>query len=116
MSDMMRGAPAPQPGMGGPPGGGMQAKQSVFNPTDMAAKVTKGDVRPNQTVGEFLQRNFGVSPQDPIEKLFANIKGQVKNATVPGKMGMPPTPSPAPQGAPMQKPPVQGMDSLISRL
>ena len=127
MGDMMRGGPAPQPGMGGSPqGGGMQAKQSVFNPADMASKVTKGDVRPDQTVEEFLQRNFGVSPQDPVQKLFASLKGQVQNSTGAGKMGMPPTPSPSPggaapmgaqRGAPMgASPPPQGMDDLVKRM
>jgi hypothetical protein len=120
MSDMMRpGAPP----MGGPPqGGGVQSKMSVFNPTDMAAKVSKGDIRPDQTVAEFMQRNFGVSPQDPVQKLMQNLKGQAQNATMAGKMGMPqgrPQPSPAGQmGAPAGPPPSQpgGLDSLINKL
>jgi len=120
MGDMMRGGPPPQPGTGGPPmGGGLQSKQSVFNPTDMAAKVSKGDIRPDQTVGEFLQRNFGVTPQDPVQKLFQNVKSQAQNSTVQGKMGMPPSPSPmsggaAPMGAPSGPP--QGLDDLMKRM
>lgn len=124
MGDMMRGAPPAQPGMGAAPpsGGGMQAKQSVFNPADMASKVTKGDIRQDQTVGEFLQRNFGVSPQDPVQKLFQSLKGQVQNSTGAGKMGMKPTPSPMPGGpSPMgggmpQSAPPSGMDDLIKRM
>ena len=123
MSDMMQGA-LPQ---GAPPPGARQdvkAKMSVFNPTDMAAKISKGDICPQQTVGEFLQRNFGVSPQDPVEKLFANIKGQAKNATMAGKMGMPSprpgqgAPAPAPQaGPPMpQGQPIRSMDDLAQRI
>jgi hypothetical protein len=104
MSDMMQGAPAPQPGV--------KDKMSVMNPTDLAAKVTKGDIRPQQTVGEFLQRNFGVSPQDPVEKLFANIKGQAQNATVAGKVGMPQ----APQAPPMPQQAPRGMDDLVKRM
>ena len=109
MSDMMQGAPTPQ--------SAMDAKASVFNPADMARKVTKGDVRPDQTVGEFLVKNFGVRPEDPVQKLFQNIKGQVQNRTAAGKVGM------APQGQMPQRPmtqrpaqPVGGMDDLINRL
>jgi hypothetical protein len=107
MSDMMGGAPAPQQGV--------ESKMSVFNPTDMASKVTKGDIRPQQTVGEFLQRNFGVTPQDPVEKLFANIKGQAKNATVAGKMGAPTPPAPGQPQMP-QRPPVRSLDDLTQRM
>ena len=122
MSDMMQGAPAPQPGQD------VKSKMSVFNPTDMAAKVSQGAIRPQQTVGEFLQRNFGVTPQDPVEKLFANIKGQAKNATVAGKMGAPtprpggPQPGPSrgggmpPGGQMPQQPPMRSMDDLAGRL
>lgn len=110
MSDMMQGGPpAPQPG------GDMRSKMSVLNPTDMAAKVTKGDVRPNQTVGEFLQRNFGVSPQDPVEKLFQSVKGQVKNATMAGKMGVQPPSQPSAPPQPGQAP-IGGMDDLVKRI
>jgi len=119
MSDMMRGMP-PGGGMpGGMPGGGMpggmggapggapggmdvRSKMSIMNPTDMAAKASRGDVRSQQSVGEFLQKNYGVSPQDPVEKLFAAVKSQAQNATVGGKMGMP-------QGAAPGGPPGGGM-------
>ena len=131
MSDMIQqGAPAPRPGQGMPPGGDVKSKMSVFNPTDMASKVSKGDIRQGQSVGEFLQRNFGVSPQDPVKKLFASLKGQAKNATVPGKMGMPspqgPKPGAPPGGRPQGPPggmppggqpqPMRGMDDLIKRM
>ncbi|KKL95330.1 hypothetical protein LCGC14_1855690 [marine sediment metagenome] len=120
MSDMM----GPATGPTGPqPGQDVRSKMSVLNPTDMASKLSSGDIRPQQTVGEFLQRNFGVTPQDPVEKLFANIKGQAQNATVPGKMGLPQgprgapppaaPPGMAPQGAP-QAP--RGMDDLMKRM
>ena len=127
MSDMMRPG-APPPG-GAPQGGGVQSKMSLFNPTDLAAKASNGDVRQNQTVGEFLQRNFGVSPQDPVQKLFQSLKGQAKNATVAGKMGMPqgaprpPQGAQRPQGPPRPQPgamPPQGkpggLDALISQM
>jgi hypothetical protein len=122
MSDMMR----PGPPMGGPPSGpppgGMDVrnKMSVMNPADMAAKVTRGDIRPNQSVGEFLQKNYGVSPTDPVQKLFAAVKAQAQNATVGGKMGAPPRPGGPPMGAapgapPMGAPPTS-MDDLANRL
>ena len=113
MSDMMMGGRPPMPPQGGgmpqgAPGGGMdvRSKMSIMNPTDMAAKASRGDVRPQQSVGEFLQRNYGVSPQDPVEKLFAAVKSQAQNATVAGKMGMPQRPQA--QGRPMQRPMPQG--------
>jgi len=126
MSDMMRGMQGgmpqgmPQGGTQGMPGGGMdvRSKMSILNPTDMAAKVSRGDVRPQQSVGEFLQRNYGVSPQDPVEKLFAAVKAQGQNATVPGKMrpqGMPGgMPGGMPQGMPPKAP--GNMDELVSRI
>jgi len=88
---------------------GVQGKMSVLNPTDMAAKVTKGDIRPNQTVAEFLQRNFGVSPNDPVQKLFQAAKGQVQNATMAGKMGV--SGGQPPAGAP--SPPPGNLDELM---
>ena len=120
---------APGGGMGGAPGGGMdvRSKMSMMNPTDMAAKASRGDVRPQQSVGEFLQKNYGVSPQDPVEKLFAAVKSQAQNATVPGKMGMPPQ-AQRPQGAPGGMPggmgggmgggmrPPTNMDELTQRM
>lgn len=120
MSDAMMGGRPPMP----PQGGGMdvRSKMSIMNPTDMAAKLSRGDIRQQQSVGEFLQRNYGVTPQDPVEKLFAAVKAQGQNATVAGKMGMPqgqamPTrPQPIrPQGAP-QQPPMRNMDDLANRM
>ena len=131
MSSMMppQGAP-PMGGQGGPPSGGMdvRSKMSMMNPTDMAAKASRGDIKPQQSVGEFLQRNYGVTPQDPVEKLFAAVKGQGQNATVAGKMGMPQAKPPQPMGGrpPMggmqggmqrpPQPPPQNMDQLVGRM
>ena len=83
MSDMM-----PQRPPQGPPQGGMQGKMSMFNPTDVAAKAAMGDVRPDMTVGEFLQRNFGVSPDDPVQKLVEATKQQMQNRTMAGKLSL----------------------------
>lgn len=134
MSDMMRGGGAPpaRPAPGGAPpgGGGMASKMSMFNPTDVAAKASRGDLNQNQTVGQFLQKNFGVSPQDPVQKLFQSIKGQAQNSTALGKIGGPPTPGgarpgapppagPAPGGAPAPRPAAPapgGMQGLMSKM
>ena len=107
MSDPMMGGGRPP--MGGPPMGGAPpggppmgapgpGKQSLLNPTDMAMKSASGAVRPGMTVAEFLQKNFGVSPNDPIEKFIQAAKGQAQNRTTMGKMGGPP-----------QRPPMGGM-------
>jgi hypothetical protein len=99
----------------------VRSKMSMMNPTDMAAKASRGDVRQGQSVGEFLQKNYGVSPTDPVEKLFASVKAQAQNATVPGKMGMPPKPGGMPGGMPggaprPQAPPPQNLDQLTGRM
>ena len=131
---------APRPG--GPPpgppglGGGMQSKMSLFNPTDMAAKLATGDVGQNQTVADFLQKNFGVSPNDPLQKLLDATKSQMQNRTLAGKLGVQPgaggRPSPAPPSAPTPSPAYSGpppgpppgpaprggggLDGLVSRM
>ena len=115
------GMPGGAPG-GAPPGGmDVRSKMSVMNPTDVAAKASRGDIRQGQSVGEFLQKNYGVSPTDPVEKLFASVKAQDQNSTVPGKMGMPqgkpPMPGARPGGMPGgAPPPPTNMDSLIGRM
>ena len=131
MSDMMSGMGGgrpPMPSGGGMPprsGGAMPGKMSMFNPTDMAAKVTNGDVSGNMTVAEVLQRNFGVSPNDPVQKLIQATKAQVQNRDMAGKLGAnagapqpqqaPPQPSrPMPAPAPRQG--GGNLDSLISRM
>lgn len=119
MSNPMMPPQGPPPGMPPQGGGGMdvKSKMSIMNPTDLAAKVSKGDIRPDQTVAEFLQRNFGVSPQDPVQKLMQSLKSQAQNATMAGKMGAPqgpPKPMGAPAGPPSQPP--GGMDDLIKQM
>ena len=140
MSDMMgAGMPRPRP-QGQMPQRRPQPQMrpgsqnmSIFNPTDMAAKAAMGDIRPNMTVGEFLQKNFGVSPDDPLQKLMQATQGQVQTRDMAGKLGVQrkpqgavprpgapaPTQRPAPTGAPAGMPPGGGapdLDSLISKL
>ena len=115
MSDMMPQGP-PQ----GPPQGGMQGKMSMFNPTDVAAKAAMGDVRPDMTVGEFLQRNFGVSPDDPVQKLVEATKQQMQNRTMAGKLGMqqgpPQRPGASPARPPMGQPQGGSLEDLVNKL
>jgi hypothetical protein len=103
----MGGAPGGPP-PGGPPPGGMQSKMSMFNPTDIAAKASTGDIQPGMTVADFLQKNFGVSPNDPLEKLIEATRSQMQNRTMAGKMGVQQgaggRPSPAPPTAPTRSP------------
>jgi hypothetical protein len=128
MSDMQRPMPS---GTGAPrPGGaqsGVESKMSMFNPTDVAAKAAMGDIRPDMTVGEFLQKNFGVSPNDPVQKLVQATKGQLKNRNMAGKLGAGgnrPAPRPAPRrpvgpsgGAPRPQPQSGGsLDDLINKI
>lgn len=101
MSDMMQGGPAPQPG---------GAPKSMFNPTDAAMKAQQTGMNPQMTVGEFLQKAYGISPNDPLQKLAQVMKGQVGGATMPGKMaamqgqapgmGRPPQVGPGESGSP----------------
>jgi hypothetical protein len=109
----MGGGGAPRPGgppPGGPPPGGAQSKMSMFNPTDMAAKVSTGDIQQGMTVADFLQKNFGVSPNDPLEKLIEATKSQMQNRTMAGKLGVPQGPGGSPPPARPQAPtPPRGM-------
>ena len=130
------GAPAPPQA---PPGGGLAGKMSMFNPADASLKMQQGDIRPDMTVDEFLQKNFGVTGRDPLMKLMQNVKSQGQNATMAGKMGQgqqppqgramppataPPRPAPAPPTAGPARPPgppgPQGpggsLDDLINRI
>ena len=88
MSDMrppMGGPPMGGPPMGQPMGGG---KQSMLNPMDAAGAAATGGMSRGMTVGQFLQKNFGISPNDPMEKFVQVMKQQTQNATIPGKLGM----------------------------
>jgi hypothetical protein len=92
--------------MNAPTGGGNAIKDnmSIFNPADMAAqaKETAGA----KTVADVLAV-FGISPEDPAEKLMQFGKNQVDNANPMTKMdnirnqagssSAPPT-TPAPAG------------------
>lgn len=127
MSDMMAQKPPMPGGMGG---GGMGSPgglpRSTFNPMDMAAKAKTGQMSPNMTVAQFLQQNYGVSPNDPLSKFVQAVQGQMKTKDMPGKLAamggqvpgmggpsqaprMPQKPMGAPGGAP-------GISGLMSGL
>lgn len=96
----------------------VRSMMSMFSPTDVAAKVGSGDIRPDMTVGEFLQVNFGVSPDDPIQKLAQAMQSQVQTKDIEGKMramqgGAQPQPAPA---QPQPEPGPGGMAGLMSKL
>lgn len=133
---MPPGGPSPAGGM---PSGGMKSKMSLFNPTDIAAKGAMGDINPNMTVADFLQKNFGVRPEDPLQKLMEATKSQMQNRTMAGKLGAqqppggtppqgaapPPRPQMPPSGGaggrpPMGAPPQQGgarsLDDLVNKI
>lgn len=124
MSDpMMGGGPPPQ----GPPPGGMgsnpiEENRSVLNPTDLAAMSQNGDIRPDMSVGDFIQNVLKVPLDAPLPQLVSALKKQGQNATAMGKVqsmggppqGQPPS-GPPPGGPPPGGPPSGGggIDSLM---
>lgn len=87
----------------------MEQASSVLNAQDAARMKATGQIQQGMTVEQWLG-TMGISPQDPVETAVQKIRGQVKNATMQGKMdtmaqGAPPAGGPPAQGAP---PPSQG--------
>jgi hypothetical protein len=113
MSDPLRQGPSPAspgPSPMGPQGPGqnpMRAAESFLNPADLAMKSQRGEMRPDMSVREFLS-GMGVDVDGPVSQLADKLRGQVKNATTPGKMET--MASMAPQGAPAAP---QGMGALM---
>jgi len=117
-----------QPPMGAMGGEGMgsavKQNMSIFNPMDMAAKASQGDINPQMTVGEFLQKNFGVTMETPMMEFAQKLAAQAKTGTMQGKLqamgggGMPPSGGmpQAPGGQPGGSPPISGMGDLTARL
>ena len=121
------------PGVGyplpnGPPGGApsrpkpFSGTESVFNPNDMAQRLSSGQVRPDMTVEE-LWGMMGIQGTDTIQEAAQKLKGQAQTATMGGKAqvaaGARPSPAaqprpqgPAPTGAPT--PPI-GLNDLVGR-
>jgi hypothetical protein len=125
MSSRMPSPPPPKPPMGG--GDPIGQNQSLMNPADLAAMKQTGDVTPNMTVRDLLQK-MGIDVDGPVSQLQEFAKKQVQGATGLGKMnsiaGMPggqgappPTPGPGPGGPPPGGPsPPGGMASLLKNM
>lgn len=103
------------PGMNKPPMGAdpLAEQQSMLNPTDLTMMAQEGNFSKEMTIGDFLGK-LGMSPDDPVQKLFEFGKKQVQNASPMNKaknmarnMGNQPTQPPAGQGEEM------GLDSLL---
>jgi hypothetical protein len=99
-------------------GGAVKQNMSVFNPADMAMKASSGDIGANMTVGEFLQKNFGVTMDTPMAEFAQKLAAQAKTGTMQGKLGaMGGGGMPSPQGGqPEGSPPISGMGDLTARL
>ena len=123
MSDTMR---PPMPG--GMPGGGgpmqaMRQNESVLNPTDMAMKATRGEVRPDMTIREFYQTLGLDVDRNTMKDLGAALAQQGKNANPLNKVqamarpggppGAPPGGAP-PMGAQSGAPP--DLDAIMGRM
>lgn len=107
MSDVMMpgGAPTPPEPPATP---GNQIPRSVFNPQDLA--VMGQGMGADMSVGDFLQKTLGISPEDPVTKLVEALKGQVKTSSMDGKIQAMKEQSPP---APSEQPGVAG---LMNRL
>lgn len=119
MSDLMRQGPQ----QGGPPMGDPIAQnQSMFNPADLAGMKQTGDVTPQMTVRDFLQK-MGIDVDGPVTQLQEFAQKQVQGGKALGKMqnialapgqGAPRVP---PQGGPPTGPPERpGMRGLLKNI
>lgn len=104
------------PMMGGQRDNPIEANRSVLNPTDLAAMGQNGDIRPDMTVGDFIQNVLKVPLDAPLPQLMQALKKQSVNASPMGKvrsMAGQGQPGAAPQ--PQAPPPSGGggLDSLM---
>ena len=105
----------PQPGGAGDPLGDAKGMRSVFNPTDLSMSVQDGELSPDSTVGDLLNK-LGMTVEDRITDLLPVLKQQMDSASPLNKMQNLAQKQPAPQkggmpsqgGAPVQKPFQQG--------
>jgi len=100
-----------------------------MNPADMAFMKKSGQVTPDMTFGDFMEKSFGIKWDDTLQVGVEKMKKNVKNASPEGKMdsiantpgqGAPASPQqgaqkPMPQG---RKPMVQsgGLEGLVGRM
>ena len=106
MSDPMR---PPMPG-GAPQGNPLQTmrqNESVLNPTDMAMKGARGEVRPDMTIREFYQTLGLDVDRNTMKDLGAALAQQGKNANPMNKVQ-----AMAGGGRPMGGPPGMGRPQM----
>jgi hypothetical protein len=79
--------------MGGKPGGGnpmgdnpIERNRSAMNPTDMAAMMDQGTVRPDMTVKDLIEGVLKVPMDAPATELLQALRRQNQNANPLGKM------------------------------
>lgn len=109
MSDMMN-RPAP--------GGGtdaMSQARSPFNATDAAFAKSRGQVNANMSFGQYMESQFGIKWDDPLQDAAQKMAQKVKTASPVGKMqamagGGQPSPA-GPQAQP--QPQKAGLDALM---
>lgn len=97
--------------------------RSMFNPTDAAMAVKSGQVGPDMPVGQYLEQQFGVKWDDPVQVAAQKMAGAAKKADPRQKMaaiaggGQAPPPGQPPQPA-GRKPMVQsgGMEGLMNSM
>lgn len=65
------------PGMNGTDS--IEQNMSMLNPTDLTMMAQEKKFTGGMTIGDFLGK-LGMSPEDPVEKLFDFGKKQVQNA------------------------------------
>jgi hypothetical protein len=81
------------------------------NVQDLMAKRATGDIRPEMTINEFLQKNFGLTGENTMIELVQAAKADSKKATMEGKLNaMNQKINPAMTGGPETEP---GMESLM---
>lgn len=108
--------PGGMPGQNGTPAGDTlgdaKGMRSVFNPTDISMSLQDGELTPDSTIGDLLNK-LGVTVNDRIAELAPIMKQQMDSANPVNKMrklaqkqppgmprGAPPQSGPAPQGGP----------------
>lgn len=87
-----------------PPGQGVAGKveqmQSIFNPTDIAAMIQRGEITPQTPFGEVLAK-MGISPNDTVMEVIQKTMRESRKANPLEKMrALSQPPGAPPQGMP----------------
>ena len=108
MGDAMRAAMAGgPPAAGGPPKPPMEQLRSPVNPADAVMAGKRGQIRPGMTFGEYMEVNWGITPDMPMEQAGQIIQAKMKAGPAQNKVqamagggGQPPPPPPVPGRGP----------------